>query len=121
MFLSKVKMAESSANDVKNGCLILDGVFMYFCRSFYVPGNYMALFPFKFVLILLQETISRDNCRRDRACFSTPPTCNPAAQGSCFFVSTRAVYGNADNLTFELSGESSGYIAVGLSRDNREV
>ncbi|XP_051521432.1 uncharacterized protein LOC127422111 [Myxocyprinus asiaticus] len=66
------------------------------------------------------ETISRDNCRRDRACFSTPPTCNPAAQGSCFFVSTRAVYGNANNLTFELSGESNGYIAVGLSRDNRE-
>ncbi|XP_051963508.1 uncharacterized protein LOC127630115 isoform X1 [Xyrauchen texanus] len=67
------------------------------------------------------ETISRNNCRRDRACFSTPRTCNPAAQGSCFFVSTRAVYGNADNFTFEFSGESSGYIAVGLSRDNREI
>lgn len=30
------------------------------------------------------------------------------------------VNGNLDNLTFELSGDSNGYIAVGLSRDKKE-
>ncbi|ROL29800.1 Cysteine-rich, acidic integral membrane protein [Anabarilius grahami] len=65
-----------------------------------------------------QEITSRDNCRRDRACFSAPPTCNPGAQSSCYFLSTRGITGNADNFTFELSGESDGYIAAGLSRDS---
>ncbi|XP_077083558.1 uncharacterized protein LOC143736757 isoform X4 [Siphateles boraxobius] len=64
------------------------------------------------------EITSRDSCRRDRACFSAPPTCNPGAQGSCYFLSTRGVAGTGDNFTFELSGESDGYIAAGLSRDN---
>ncbi|XP_059380010.1 uncharacterized protein si:cabz01007794.1 [Carassius carassius] len=63
------------------------------------------------------EITGRDNCRRDRACFSAPPSCNPGAQGSCYFLSTRGVSGNANNFTFELSGETDGYIGAGLSRD----
>ncbi|KAK2913235.1 hypothetical protein Q8A67_001634 [Cirrhinus molitorella] len=64
------------------------------------------------------EVTSRDNCRRDRACFAAPPTCNPGAEGSCYFLSTRGVSGNADNYTFEISGESDGYIGAGLSRNS---
>ncbi|KTF71045.1 hypothetical protein cypCar_00050287, partial [Cyprinus carpio] len=63
------------------------------------------------------DITGRDNCRRDRACFSAPPSCNPSANGSCYFLSTRGVSGNANNLTFELSGETDGYIGAGLSRD----
>ncbi|XP_016370417.1 mucin-5AC-like isoform X2 [Sinocyclocheilus rhinocerous] len=63
------------------------------------------------------EITGRDNCKRDRACFSAPPSCNPSAQGSCYFLSTRGVGGNADNFTFEISGETDGYIGAGLSRD----
>ncbi|XP_051555540.1 asparagine-rich protein-like [Myxocyprinus asiaticus] len=65
-------------------------------------------------------TVNKANCKKDRACFSSPVSCDPSISGSCFFVSTRAVSGNANNLTFELSGDSSGYIAVSLSRDNKE-
>ncbi|XP_016333546.1 agglutinin-like protein 1 isoform X2 [Sinocyclocheilus anshuiensis] len=65
------------------------------------------------------EITGRDNCKRDRACFSAPPSCNPSAQGSCYFLSTRGVGGNADNFTFEISGETDGYIGAGLSRDKR--
>ncbi|KTF71725.1 hypothetical protein cypCar_00048286, partial [Cyprinus carpio] len=64
------------------------------------------------------DITGRDNCRRDRACFSAPPTCNPGAQDSCYFLSAKGVSGSADNFTFELSGESDGYIGAGLSRDN---
>ncbi|KTF99583.1 hypothetical protein cypCar_00043499, partial [Cyprinus carpio] len=67
---------------------------------------------------LNQDITGRDNCKRDRACFSAPPSCNPGAEGSCYFLSTRGVSGNADNFTFELSGETDGYIGAGLSRDS---
>ncbi|XP_051992417.1 uncharacterized protein LOC127650802 isoform X3 [Xyrauchen texanus] len=67
-----------------------------------------------------QVNVTKAKCKKDRACFSTPVSCDPSIASSCFFVSTRAVSGNANNLTFELSGESRGYIAVSLSRDNKE-
>ncbi|KTF99571.1 hypothetical protein cypCar_00050526, partial [Cyprinus carpio] len=67
---------------------------------------------------LSPDITGRDNCKRDRACFSAPPSCNPGAEGSCYFLSTRGVSGNADNFTFELSGETDGYIGAGLSRDS---
>jgi len=66
----------------------------------------------------LQVITDRDNCRRDRACFAAPPSCNPGGKGSCYFLSTRGVSGNANTFTFELSGETVGYIGAGLSRDN---
>lgn len=69
----------------------------------------------------LQDKVTKDNCKKDRACFSTPANCEPSSSSSCFFVSTRGVNGNSDNLTFELSGDANGYIAVGLSQDNKEV
>ncbi len=78
----------------------------------------ITILAVKAQVILLQEITGRDNCRRDRACFSAPPSCNPGAQGSCYFLSTRGVSGNANNFTFELSGETDGYIGAGLSRDN---
>lgn len=63
----------------------------------------------------LNTTITNATCGTDRACISTPQSCNPATDSSCLFVSTKAD-GNG-NLNFELRGESSGYIAVALSTD----
>ncbi|RXN35987.1 mucin-5AC-like isoform X2 [Labeo rohita] len=80
--------------------------------------NLTQTHPPSMTTILNQDITGRDNCRRDRACFSAPPSCNPGAQDSCYFLSTRGVSGNADNFTFELSGESDGYIGAGLSRDS---
>lgn len=57
---------------------------------------------------------------KDRACFSTPANCDPSNSNGCYFVSTRPVSNNTNNLTFELSGASSGYIAVGLSSNNQQ-
>lgn len=87
----------------------------YFCKFLYTLH---LCFCFNLSSCLLQEITGRDNCRRDRACFSAPPTCNPGAQGSCYFLSTKGTTENADNFIFELSGESDGYIAAGLSRDS---
>lgn len=71
--------------------------------------------------ITLQNKVTKDNCKKDRACFSTPASCDPSSSSSCIFASTRGVNGNSDNLTFELSGDANGYIAVGLSPDKKEV
>lgn len=74
-----------------------------------------------YVNITLQNKVTRDSCKKDKACFSTPASCDPSTSNGCFFASTKGINGNSDNLTFELSGESNGYIAVGLSGDNKEV
>ncbi|XP_067256481.1 uncharacterized protein [Chanodichthys erythropterus] len=73
-----------------------------------------------YVNITFHDKVTRDSCKKDKACFSTPASCDPSTSNSCFFASTRGVNGSPDNLTFELSGESNGYIAVGLSQDNKE-
>lgn len=74
-----------------------------------------------YVNITFHDKVTRETCKKDKACFSTPASCDPSISNSCFFASTRSVNGSSDNLTFELSGESNGYIAVGLSQDNKEV
>ncbi len=73
------------------------------------------------VNITLQDKVTKDNCKKDRACFSTPASCDPSISSNCIFASTRGVNGNSDNITFELSGDANGYIAVGLSPDKKEV
>ncbi|XP_034146184.1 putative ferric-chelate reductase 1 [Esox lucius] len=58
--------------------------------------------------------ISRANCGTTQLCAAQPAGCNPSVSGSCFFVSTSLISGQ--NFSFHLQGQSSGYVAVGLSR-----
>ncbi|KAL6466421.1 hypothetical protein MHYP_G00242250 [Metynnis hypsauchen] len=59
-------------------------------------------------------SISYQGCNQNKTCLSTPDKCDPAASGSCFFFSAGWPL-NSTNITFELSGQSSGYIAVAFS------
>ncbi|XP_028973134.2 putative ferric-chelate reductase 1 [Esox lucius] len=58
--------------------------------------------------------ISSTNCGTTQFCAAQPAGCNPSVSGSCFFVSTSLISGQ--NLSFQLQGQSSDYVAVGLSR-----
>ncbi|XP_055757024.1 putative ferric-chelate reductase 1 [Salvelinus fontinalis] len=62
--------------------------------------------------------ISRTECGKSQLCAAEPSDCNPAVAGSCFFVSTQQ--SSEQNISFQLRGVSSGYIAVGLSTDNKQ-
>ncbi len=81
--------------------------------SYLVCPASMFVFQFNLTSCSLQDIPGRDNWRRDRACFSAPPSCNPGV-GSCYFLSSRGVSGNADHFTFELNV----YIRAGISRDS---
>ncbi|XP_010865909.3 putative ferric-chelate reductase 1 [Esox lucius] len=59
--------------------------------------------------------ISSTNCGTTQFCAAQPAGCNPSVSGSCFFVSTSVISGQ--NFNFQLQGQSSGYVAVGLSRN----
>ncbi|KAL7855393.1 hypothetical protein AOLI_G00189970 [Acnodon oligacanthus] len=84
------------------------------------------IFPFMPVavafIVLRAETtaaasnisISYQGCNQNKTCLSTPDKCDPAASDSCFFLSAGLPL-NSTNITFELSGQSSGYIAVAFS------
>ncbi|KAM4713850.1 putative ferric-chelate reductase 1 [Anableps anableps] len=60
------------------------------------------------------QSISRQECRSSKLCAAEPSECNPATGNSCFFLSAKQESGQRFN--FELSGQTEGYIAAGLSR-----
>ncbi|XP_053486083.1 location of vulva defective 1 [Ictalurus furcatus] len=60
----------------------------------------------------LTNNITRTACGTTKLCVSTPSNCDPAGNSSCFFSSTQ--YNNS-TLTVELSGTTSGYVALGLT------
>ncbi|KAK5860327.1 hypothetical protein PBY51_021815 [Eleginops maclovinus] len=65
-----------------------------------------------------QVNITRDGCGMSKLCVETPKNCNPAGNTSCLFasvVSSTPVPSNGTELSIELSGESAGYIALGLT------
>lgn len=67
-----------------------------------------------------QVNITRDGCGVTKLCVETPDACDPAANTSCLFVSlmTSAMMApNGTKVAVELSGESMGYIALGLTAD----
>ncbi|XP_054914403.1 putative ferric-chelate reductase 1 isoform X1 [Poeciliopsis prolifica] len=57
-------------------------------------------------------TISRQECGSSKLCAAEPSECSPAS-GSCYFLSAKQQSGQ--NYSFELSGQSDGYIAAGVS------
>ncbi|XP_019203208.1 putative ferric-chelate reductase 1 [Oreochromis niloticus] len=62
--------------------------------------------------------ITNTGCGKTKLCIQTPDNCDPAATSSCFFASVAAGNTTAPNgteLMFQLSGNSTGYIALGLT------
>ncbi|XP_054914406.1 uncharacterized protein LOC129378156 [Poeciliopsis prolifica] len=61
----------------------------------------------------LSTNITRQSCGSTKLCAAEPKECNPAVGGSCYFLSVKQQNGQTYN--FELSGQSDGYVAAGLS------
>ncbi|CAN9503013.1 unnamed protein product [Ophioblennius macclurei] len=62
--------------------------------------------------------ITRDGCGVTKVCVEQPINCDPAGNSSCLFTSINAstpMPPNGVNVSVELSGESEGYIAMGLT------
>ncbi|XP_030063901.1 putative ferric-chelate reductase 1 [Microcaecilia unicolor] len=59
--------------------------------------------------------ISNDTCGTQKFCFSSPMSCNPANDTMCYFMSFTPETGGG--FIFEMSGTSTGYVAIGFSDD----
>ena len=71
-----------------------------------------------------QVNITRDGCGMTKLCVETPDDCDPAGNSSCLFASVAATTPMAPNgseLSLELRGDSTGYIALGLTANASEV
>ncbi|KAM6919210.1 putative ferric-chelate reductase 1 [Xenentodon cancila] len=70
-----------------------------------------------------QVNITRTGCGITKLCVETPSKCNPAENATCLFVSVNASAPNPPkgvDMSFELSGNSSGYIALGLTKNTTQ-
>ncbi|KAM4564668.1 uncharacterized protein V3H82_013755 [Fundulus diaphanus] len=61
----------------------------------------------------LETEFTRKECGSTKLCADEPSSCDPTTGDNCFFLSARQQSGQTFN--FELSGQSSGYIAAGVS------
>jgi len=71
-----------------------------------------------------QVNITRTGCGVTKLCVETPDNCDPTGNSSCLFGSVTAgtpMPPNGVNMSFELSGESAGYIALGLTLNESMV
>nr|XP_033773117.1 putative ferric-chelate reductase 1 isoform X1 [Geotrypetes seraphini] len=59
--------------------------------------------------------ISNDTCGVQKLCFSSPTSCNPATDRTCYFMSSALARGGG--FIFEMSAISNGYVAIGFSDD----
>ncbi|KAK3567791.1 hypothetical protein QTP86_026455 [Hemibagrus guttatus] len=59
--------------------------------------------------------ITRDGCGTSKLCVSNSSTCNLTGNSSCFFASSKL---SNQAFIFELSGTTSGYVALGLTKQN---
>ncbi|MCI4377739.1 hypothetical protein PGIGA_G00207310 [Pangasianodon gigas] len=60
----------------------------------------------------LNTPITRTTCGSSKLCVSTPGNCDPSGNSSCFFSSAQL---SNSVLTVEISGSTSGYVALGLT------
>ncbi|XP_008420812.1 uncharacterized protein LOC103472757 [Poecilia reticulata] len=77
------------------------------------PNNASTVSPVGALIPQLSTTITRQECGSAKLCAAEPSECDPAAGGSCYFLSVKQQSGQI--YTFELSGQSEGYVAAGLS------
>ncbi|KAI7809267.1 putative ferric-chelate reductase 1 [Triplophysa rosa] len=59
----------------------------------------------------LNYTLTRSDCGKTKLCVEKPTACDPSGTSGCFFTSTR-ISSIDTSLAFELSGNSTGYIAM---------
>ncbi|KAM4565346.1 putative ferric-chelate reductase 1 [Fundulus diaphanus] len=67
----------------------------------------------------IQAAVSRQKCGSTKLCVAEPSECDPSTGTNCFFLSARQQSGQ--KFDFELSGQSSGYIAAGVSTAANEA
>lgn len=60
-----------------------------------------------------QVNITRDGCGTSKLCVEIPADCDPTGNSTCLFGSAESL--SSTNATFELRGNSTGYIALGLT------
>ncbi|XP_054479397.1 putative ferric-chelate reductase 1 isoform X1 [Anoplopoma fimbria] len=70
-----------------------------------------------------QVNITRTGCGVNKLCVETPKDCDPTGKSSCLFasvVTSDPMPPNGTELSIELRGDSSGYIALGLTANATE-
>nr|XP_015201596.1 PREDICTED: putative ferric-chelate reductase 1 [Lepisosteus oculatus] len=66
--------------------------------------------------------ITRNGCGATKFCIETPTGCDPASGGNCLFASAARDTTSTTGISFNLQGNSSGYIAAILSTaDNNSM
>lgn len=83
----------------------------------------MVFLTLAFQPVSSQLNIARTGCGSTKFCLEEPTDCDPAANSICLFGSSRPTAVNPPNgvdAAFELSGNSSGYIAVGLAQNGTQ-
>ncbi|XP_014860483.1 PREDICTED: putative ferric-chelate reductase 1 [Poecilia mexicana] len=84
----------------------------------------MVFLALSFQPVLSQVVISKTGCGSTKACVQQPDACDPTDNTTtCLFGSARSTKLNPPNgmdLAFEISGNSTGYIAVGLTRSQSQ-
>ncbi|XP_053351547.1 putative ferric-chelate reductase 1 [Clarias gariepinus] len=66
----------------------------------------------------LSTSITNTTCRTSKLCVSSVTYCDPAGNSSCYFSSAQVSNGV---LTVEISGTTSGYVALGASNNQNEL
>ncbi|MED6242596.1 hypothetical protein ATANTOWER_006989 [Ataeniobius toweri] len=86
-----------------------------------VIATMMVFLTLGFQPVFSQVEITRTGCGTTKFCLEEPDKCNPAVNTTpCLFGSGKATAFNSltgIDLTFELSGNSTGYIALGLTQN----
>uniref|UniRef100_W5M405 Uncharacterized protein n=1 Tax=Lepisosteus oculatus TaxID=7918 RepID=W5M405_LEPOC len=62
-----------------------------------------------------QGNITRNGCGATKFCIETPTGCDPASSGNCLFASAARDTTSTTSISFNLQGNSSGYIAAILT------
>ncbi|XP_062259855.1 putative ferric-chelate reductase 1 [Platichthys flesus] len=84
---------------------------------FMAPGV-KATAHLSFATNISQVNITRAGCGNTKVCVETPMKCDPAGNATCLFgsaVASAPVAPNGANVTVQLRGNSTGYIALGLT------
>ncbi|XP_053484623.1 putative ferric-chelate reductase 1 [Ictalurus furcatus] len=66
--------------------------------------------------VIVNTSITNTGCGSTKLCVSSAPNCDPSGNSSCFFSSIQV---NNQTASIELSGTTSGYVALGLTASNQ--
>ncbi|XP_061654759.1 putative ferric-chelate reductase 1 isoform X1 [Phyllopteryx taeniolatus] len=74
------------------------------------------------VILPKNLTINRVGCGNEKLCIESPEDCDPQSTDECLFTSldTTTPANGTFNISVELAGESTGYIAMGFTQNESE-